>query len=67
MNVWDYMQHSVISVSPNTSLALAWRLMRDLRIRHLPVLSENQLVGLITDRDIRSASPSTTVTLTWGV
>ena len=63
MNVRDYMQHSVINASPHTSLALAWRLMQDHHIRHLPVLSETRLVGLITDRDIRSASPSTAAPL----
>ena len=63
MNIWDVMQHSVISASPNTSLALAWQLMEDHHIRHLPVVSETQLVGVITDRDIRNAYPSATTSL----
>ena len=63
MNIRDVMQHSVMSASPNTSLALAWQLMKDHRIRHLPVVSDTQLVGIVTDRDIRGAFPSTATSL----
>lgn len=59
MKVDEMMQYSVLTVAPTTSLALGWRLMEDHRIRHLPVISGGRLVGLVTDRDIRSASPST--------
>ena len=46
------------------SLALAQRLMHDHRIRHLPVVQGSQLVGLVTDRDLRQALPSSITTLT---
>jgi CBS domain-containing protein len=58
------MTHSVITASPEMSLALAQRLMHDHRIRHLPVVSSERLVGIVTDRDLRQASPSPTTTLT---
>ena len=58
MKVSEMMQHSVLTATPDMSLSLAWRLMEDHRIRHLPVLSEGRLVGLITDRDLRGAAPA---------
>ena len=48
------------------SLAEVQRLMRDHHIRHMPVVSGKRLVGMITDRDIREASPSPATTLTRG-
>lgn len=59
MKVHEMMQHSVLTATSDVSLALAWRLMEDHRIRHLPLMSDGRLVGLVTDRDIRSASPAT--------
>lgn len=63
MQTRDMMTHSVITASPDMSLALAQRLMHDHRIRHLPVVSGERLVGIVTDRDLRKASPSPTTTL----
>lgn len=60
MKVSEMMQHSVLTVTPDTSLAIGWRLMEDHHIRHLPVTADGRLVGLVTDRDIRRASPSAT-------
>jgi CBS domain-containing protein len=64
MQISDVMTRHVISAPPGMSLALALRLMDDHRIRHLPVVQEEQLVGLVSDRDIRQALPSPTTTLT---
>lgn len=58
MQVSEMMQYSVLTTTPDSTLALAWRLLEDHRIRHLPVVSEGHLVGLVTDRDIRSAAPA---------
>jgi CBS domain-containing protein len=41
------------SVSPQTPITEARRLMRHHDIRHLPVTVNHQLVGLVTDRDIK--------------
>jgi CBS domain-containing protein len=60
MKAKEMMQQSVLTATPDLSLALAWRLMEDHRIRHLPVVIENRLIGMVTDRDILRASPSTT-------
>ncbi len=63
MQAQDMMTHNVITASPDISLALAQRLMHDHSIRHLPVVSGERLVGIVTDRDLRKASPSPTTTL----
>ncbi|HEX8244879.1 MAG TPA: CBS domain-containing protein, partial [Longimicrobium sp.] len=47
-----------VSVSPDDSLAHALRLTREHRIRHLPVVRGGELVGILSDRDIRLAMPS---------
>lgn len=58
MQVREMMQYSVLTATPDMSLALAWRLMEEHRIRHLPVMFDGRLTGLVTDRDIRSAVSS---------
>ncbi len=63
MQARDIMTPSVITATPDMSLALAQRLMHDHRIRHLPVVSGERLVGIVTDRDLRKASPSPTTAL----
>lgn len=47
---------SPITIGPRATGAEAEALMEARRMRHLPVLDENHLVGMITDRDIRLAS-----------
>jgi CBS domain-containing protein len=64
MYIRDLMTHSVITAPPTMSLALAQRLMHDHHIRHLPVVRGLQLIGLVTDRDLRQALPSPITTLT---
>ncbi|ETW99490.1 MAG: hypothetical protein ETSY1_14815 [Candidatus Entotheonella factor] len=58
MYVKDYMQAVIMTVSPNDMLSTARHIMDDLFIRHLPVLHEGRLVGLLSDRDIRQAAPA---------
>jgi CBS domain-containing protein len=66
MQISDVMTRSVITAPPGMSLALAQRLMDDHRIRHLPVVANERLVGIVTDRDLRQASPSHTTALSPG-
>jgi acetoin utilization protein AcuB len=50
--VADFMTRSPHSIGMNQSLEEAHRLMRDYRIRHLPVLDGGELVGLVSERDL---------------
>ncbi|MFC1895590.1 CBS and ACT domain-containing protein [Thermodesulfobacteriota bacterium] len=59
MFVTKSMTRDVITLSPDDSILKARDLMQVHRIRHLPVVSEDYLlVGMVTDRDLRSAAPS---------
>jgi CBS domain-containing protein len=66
VHVGAMMQTQIITATPDIALADVQRLMRDSRIRHVPVVSGKRLVGIITDRDVREASPSPATTLTRG-
>jgi acetoin utilization protein AcuB len=51
-----YVTRQVITTGPAVSVAAARELMKTHHIRHLPVVDgENRLMGIISDRDIRSA------------
>jgi acetoin utilization protein AcuB len=59
MKVEDSMRTTLITVLPEDLVRTARQRLRDHRIRHLPVVTEdNTLVGIITDRDIRQAGAS---------
>ncbi len=44
------------TVSPETSVGEAWRTMTERRFRHIPVVSDEGLVGLVTQRDLLVAA-----------
>ena len=56
--VCDYMTPMAHTIGIDQSLATAQRLMLDYQIRHLPVLDDGHLVGMLSDRDLRLATPS---------
>ncbi|MEH7524122.1 acetoin utilization AcuB family protein [Bacillus sp. JJ1503] len=59
MIVEEIMWTEVVALSKDDSIAKAIKLMNEKKIRHLPIIDENQrLIGLVTDRDIRDATPS---------
>lgn len=60
MLIKDWMATAILTVDANTSVMRAMRTMKDNNIRRLPVLSHGKLTGVITDRDLKEASPSTT-------
>jgi acetoin utilization protein AcuB len=57
MLVRSRMTRSVVTTSPDTTLAEAIGTARAHRIRHLPVVQAGRLVGIVTDRDLRLAMP----------
>jgi len=52
MNVQSIMTTEVVSVSPNTTLTEAARLLRDESVGSLLVLEDSRLVGILSDRDV---------------
>jgi acetoin utilization protein AcuB len=65
MRVKDLMSTIPITVDPATPVLDAQKTMRECRIRHLLVMEDGQLVGIVTDRDIRLnlASPATSLSI----
>ena len=47
-----YMTTDVQTIGDEQPMLVAHRLMREQRIRHLPVLHEGKLVGILSDRDL---------------
>lgn len=58
MLVKDLMQSPVVSVSPAAGLDRALMMMQSKRIRHLPVVENDELVGIVSDRDLRLSMES---------
>ncbi len=53
VTIGKLLQHPVISLSPADSVSDAAKLMSNHRISSLIILQNNQLVGILTDRDLR--------------
>lgn len=58
MLVKNWMTQPVITIDKADNIATAKELMSGNQIRTLPVLSDGQLVGIVTDRDLKKASVS---------
>jgi acetoin utilization protein AcuB len=63
MLVENWMNPKVITVDVSEPMLNATKLMKENKIRHLPVLRDGKLVGIITDRDLKRASPSDAIAL----
>jgi acetoin utilization protein AcuB len=51
--VQEWMRTDVITINPELRVERAWELMARQRIRHLPVVKNGLLVGIITERDLK--------------
>lgn len=58
IRVSEWMTEEVLAVEVYDSIAVARQLMAKHRINQLPVLENDNLVGIVTDRDIRDAYPT---------
>ena len=61
--VKSWMTPDVITITPETTLPEAHKLMTDYQIRRLPVLKNDRLVGIVTRGDIRGAEASEVTSL----
>jgi len=55
MLVKERMTTKLVTVTKDTDIESAYRIMRKNKIRHLPVVEDEKLVGIVADRDIRQA------------
>ena len=63
MAVKDFMTRKVVYISPDTTVSYAADLMREQGLHRLPVIENDQLVGLVTEGTIAQASPSKATSL----
>lgn len=63
MKVRDVYTRNVISVTPNTTMPEARKLMEGNDIRRLPVMVGGELVGIVTLLDVMRAAPSPATSL----
>lgn len=61
IRVSDWMTTPVLSIEVTDSIRHARRIMAERRINQLPVLDDERLVGIVTDRDLRDAYPTSLV------
>ena len=61
--VKKWMTPDVITITPETTLPEAHKLMTDYQIRRLPVVKDRRLVGIVTRGDIRGAEASDATSL----
>jgi len=60
MKISQHMTRPAVTVPPELTIPEARELLRSHHFRHLPVVDgEGTLLGIVTDRDLRSAYPST--------
>jgi acetoin utilization protein AcuB len=58
MLVQEVMSRTLVTLSSEQTLRDAMNLFRSNRIRHLPVVADGKLIGIVTDRDVKRATPS---------
>ncbi len=63
MLVKNWMSKKVITVEVDDSMQNAIYILQEKDIKMLPVMEKGEIVGIITDRDLKKASPSDATTL----
>jgi acetoin utilization protein AcuB len=63
MLVGERMSYPVVSVSPDMPINEALSKMKRQHIRRTPVIKDNKLVGIVSDKDLLNASPSPATSL----
>lgn len=58
MKVSNWMTRKVFTTGPRDSISHAMRLMRERKIKHLPVIAGKKLRAIVSDRDIKAYSPT---------
>jgi len=61
MRVRDIMTTNPVVIEPNITVPAATAVMRQRKIRHLPVVENGRLVGMISRGDLREASMSASI------
>lgn len=52
LHAYSIMKSPVITLEPDITIIKAWNLLREKKVSHMPVFSENKIMGIVSDRDI---------------
>lgn len=52
LSVRDILSRTIVTVAPTDTVKLAMRLMTDRRVRHLPVMDQGRLAGIVSMGDV---------------
>jgi acetoin utilization protein AcuB len=63
MLVKNWMSEKVVTIQEDDTMQQAMRLMKENQVRMLPVMNNDQLVGIVSDTDLKRASASDATTL----
>jgi len=63
MLVGERMSHPVITIPPDMPIVEALNLMKREKIRRAPIMKEEKLIGIVSDKDLLNASPSPATSL----
>ncbi len=63
MLVRKWMSEKVFTIDESASLSEAINILKKNKIRRIPVLKKGKLVGIVSDRDLKEASPSKATSL----
>lgn len=63
MFVSEWMTGKVFSVKPDASVSEAAKMIKERRIKHIPVAEQGRLLGIVSDRDIKDYCPSKATSL----
>lgn len=63
MFVSDWMTEKVFTLTPDDYVSDAVKMMKERRIKHIPVVKDDRLKGIVSDRDIKEFCPSKATTL----
>ncbi|HEV8640199.1 MAG TPA: CBS and ACT domain-containing protein [Methylomirabilota bacterium] len=63
MRVADVMQSKIVTISSQTTVPVAERLMHEHGVHHLPVVDNGLLLGIVSARDLARALPSPATSL----
>ena len=65
MKLSEIMTANPLVIDPRETVGQAFHTMTQSGIRHLPVVERGQLIGIVTDRDLRAYAASPEVLIGW--
>src|SRR5450756_2877117 len=65
MLVRDYMTQDLVTIEPEARLSDALNMMRARNVHRLPVVEDNLLIGIVSEKDLLYALPSVDRPISW--